>query len=643
MAQAKEVRGPGPRMGGPRPKVENPGKLLKRIMDEVFRHYLPHCILVLVCIVVSALANVQASLFLKTLMDDYIVPMTQQQDPDFAPLAAALLRVGIIYVIGILAAWGNARIMVNVTQGTLRNLRTQLFTHMESLPIKYFDQHPHGDIMSVYTNDVDTLRQMLSQSIPQLVSSAITIVSVFFSMCMLSWQLTIVTMLMVALMMFCSKKITQQSGKYFIQQQRDLGKLNGYIEEMMEGQKVVKVFTHEQAAKRDFRALNDRLYEASNNANKFSGFLGPINNQLGYVAYVLCALVGGALAVSGATGLTLGALVSFLTFVKSFTMPISQVSQQLNAIVMGLAGADRIFKLLDRRIESDDGTVTLVSVRRDGEGNLVESDRRTDRWGWKPGSREAGAAEPSVIVPMRGDIRLRDVSFGYVPGKTILHDMSMFAKPGQKIALVGSTGAGKTTITNLITRFYDIDAGSITYDGIDIRRIKKDDLRKSLSMVIQDTHLFTGTIAENIRYGRLNATEDEVREAAKIANADSFIRRLPKGYDTILHSDGSNLSQGQRQLISIARAAVADPPVMIMDEATSSIDTRTEAIVQKGMDALMHGRTVFVIAHRLSTVRNSDVIMVLDHGRIIERGSHEKLMAEKGRYYLLYTGMQQNA
>ena len=617
-----------------KPQVKNPGKLLARLMNYVFRDYKIHCILVFIFIFLGVIANVQGTMFTKNLIDDYITPFLLTDSPDFTPLARAIGRVAVFYAVGILSTYAYNRIMVTVTQGTLRDMRNELFAHMQKLPIKYFDTHAHGDIMSVYTNDIDTLRQMISQSIPQIINSAFTVVSVFVSMVILNIPLTIVTLIMVAVMLFCSQKSAANSGKYFLEQQRNLGAANGYIEEMMNGQKVVKVFCHEEESKKEFKELNDKLFVSADRANTFANFLGPINAQLGNISYVICAMVGGVLALNKVGGFTLGGLASFLTFNKSFSMPINQVSQQLNAIVMAMAGAERIFQLMDEPEETDAGYVTLVNVTEEN-GELKESRERTGRWAWK----HVHQADKSVdYVELKGKVVFDGVDFGYNDDKIVLHDVKLFAEPGQKIAFVGSTGAGKTTITNLINRFYDIQDGKIRYDDINVNKIQKADLRRSLGIVLQDTHLFTGTVKENIRFGKLDATDEEIVAAAKLANADGFIRRLPNGYDTMLTGDGANLSQGQRQLLAIARAAVADPPVLILDEATSSIDTRTERIIQEGMDRLMSGRTTFVIAHRLSTVRNSDCIMVLEQGRIIERGTHDQLIEEQGKYYQLYTG-----
>ena len=626
--------GPGRQPRGMKAQVKNPGELFLRLMKYVLKDYKFHCISVVVLIVVSVLCNVQGTMFMKNLIDEYITPFLLSDNPNFTPLAHAIARVAAFYALGVLATFGYNRLMVNVTQGTLRNLRNDLFSHMEKLPVKYFDTHAHGDIMSVYTNDIDTLRQMISQSMPQLLNSGITIISVFVSMLILSIPLTVVTMIMVGIMVFCSKKSAGQSGAYFAKQQKDLGTVNGYIEEMMNGQKVVKVFCHEEENMQNFKKLNDELYVSADKANTFANFLGPINAQIGNISYVICAIIGGVLALGKVGGFTLGGLASFLTFNKSFSMPINQISMQMNAIVMAMAGADRIFKLMDEKEELDEGYVTLVNAKEE-DGKLTECEERTERWAWKHTHQNDGSVD---YVEVKGEVVFNGVDFGYNDEKIVLHDIKLYAKPGQKIAFVGSTGAGKTTITNLINRFYDIQDGKIRYDGININKIKKVDLRHSLGIVLQDTHLFTGTVRDNIRFGKLDATDEEIVAAAKLANADSFIRRLPKGYDTILTGDGANLSQGQRQLLAIARAAIADPPVLILDEATSSIDTRTERIVQDGMDKLMRGRTTFVIAHRLSTVRNSDCIMVLEQGRIIERGTHDELIEEKGRYYQLYTG-----
>lgn len=621
-----------------KPTVENPGKIFKRIIGFVTKNYLPHCIIVLICIVVSVLANVQGTWFTKNLIDEYIEPLLAASNlgiaPDYSGLLAAIGRVACFYGIGIVAAYLNTRMMVYVTQGSLRSLRDEMFLHMETLPIKYFDTHAHGDIMSMYTNDVDTLRQMISQSIPQLINSVITIVSVLVSMILLNIPLTVLALFLIGIMLYVTKKMTSQSGKFFIRQQKNLGAVNGFIEEMMEGQKVVKVFCHEQESTVRFVQLNDELFDSAYNANKFANVLGPINVQIGNISYVIIAIVGGILALNGIFGFSLGALVSFLTYNRNLNMPINQVSQQFNSIIMALAGGDRIFKLLDEKPETDEGYVTLVNAKREG-GRLVESEKRTGLWAWKHYHKDSGTTD---YIELEGRVVFDDVDFGYNEEKIVLHNIKMFAEPGQKIAFVGSTGAGKTTITNLINRFYDIQDGKIRYDGININKICKGDLRRSLGIVLQDTHLFTGTVMENIRYGKLDATDEEVYAAAKLANADGFIRRLSDGYDTMLTGDGANLSQGQRQLLAIARAAIADPPVLILDEATSSIDTRTERIVQDGMDKLMNGRTTFVIAHRLSTVKNSDCIMVLEQGRIIERGTHDELIEEKGRYYQLYTG-----
>lgn len=590
---------------------------------------------VVVCIIIGAIATMLGMLFVQSLVDDYIVPMLGAGRPDFGPLAHALSVIVVFYIIGVLASYAYNRIMVNISQGTMRKFRNELFANMETLPIRYFDTHVHGDIMSVYTNDVDTLRQLFSQSIPQIINAAATILATFVSMMILNIPLTAIMVAVALVMVKVTAVFTGLSGKYFQKQQKDLGKVDGYIEEMMDGQKVVKVFCHEEKAIEGFRKLNNELRDSANKANRYSNLLMPINANIGNLSYVVCAVAGALLALSGSMGMTIGTIIAFVGLNRNFTQPITQISQQLNFVVMAAAGAERVFDLLDEKPEEDDGYVELVNVEEGSDGALLESDVRTGCWAWKYRSKEGQAA---TYRRMEGRIVFNSVDFGYDDDKMVLHDISMYAAPGQKIALVGSTGAGKTTITNLINRFYDIQKGEISYDGIDIDNIRKPDLRRSLGMVLQDTHLFTGTVMDNIRYGKLEATDEECISAAKLANADSFIRRLPDGYQTVLTGDGVNLSQGQRQLLAIARAAVADPPVLILDEATSSIDTRTEGLVQSGMDALMEGRTTFVIAHRLSTIKNADCIMVMEHGRIIERGTHEQLIEAKGKYYQLYTG-----
>lgn len=619
----------------PNMKRGNPTQVLNRVLRYMLRYYKFQFLLVVLCILVSATANVSGTSFPQTLVDDYVVPMLNSGSTDFSGLWQAVIRLSCLLALGVVASYGYNRIMVTISQGTMRRLRDDLFHRMEALPIKYFDTHAHGDIMSVYTNDIDTLRQLMSQSIPQVINSVITMIATLVVMLRLNPTLTIISVLTALIMVAVTTNFSKLSGKYYVQQQKNLGIVDGFIEEMLDGQKVVKVFCHEQAAKEDFHKVNEALRESADKANRYANLLMPANGNIGWLSYALVAIVGAVLGINGLAGVTLGTVIVFVGLNKSFTQPITQVSMQINFVVTAAAGASRVFDLMDQEPEKDEGYVELVNAKEDANGQLSESAQRTNVWAWKHPHKADGTV---TYARLEGGVVFDGVDFGYDENKLVLHDISLWAKPGQKIAFVGATGAGKTTITNLINRFYDIADGKIRYDGININKIKKPDLRRSLGIVLQDTHLFTGTVLENIRYGNLEATDEECKTAARLANADGFIRRLPDGYDTMLTGDGANLSQGQRQLIAIARAAVADPPVLILDEATSSIDTRTEKLVQDGMDALMCGRTTFVIAHRLSTVRNADCIMVMDQGRIIERGTHDELIEKKGTYYRLYTG-----